>query len=119
MKKNELEEMLESLGWTVEVLRGVKYWATGMRASIKLGGSIVYLFAGERTGDNPLYARSRQEILNDAENDVLHTTTFKRLIEKDAKVGRTKSIPGIERTFNSVAELGIQLAMMGLCREND
>lgn len=116
MKKNELEEMLESFGWTVEVLRGVKYFATGMRASIKLDGSVVYLFAGERTGDCSPHARSRREILRDAENDVLHTTTFKRLIEKDAKVGRTKNIPGIARTFSSIAELGIQLAIMGLCR---
>ena len=111
MKKNKLEETLESLGWTVEVLCGVKYWATGMRASIRLDGSVVYLFAGERPGG----VRSRQEILDAAENDVLHTATFKRLIEEDAKTGRTKSIPGIARTFSSVAELGIQLAVLGLC----
>lgn len=115
MKKNELEKMLESLGWTVEILHGAKYWVTGMRASIKIGGSIIYLFAGERTGG----MRSRREILNDAENDVLHNTMYKSLLEEDVKTGYTKNIPGIARTFNSVAELGIQLAAMGFCRGKD
>lgn len=115
MKKNELEETLESLGWTVEVLRGAKYWATGMRASVRAGGGVVYLFAGERTGG----ARSRREILNAAEDDVLHTATYKRLLEEDAETGRTKSVPGVARAFNSVAEFGIQLAAMGFCVGKD
>ena len=116
MKKNELEEILESLGWNVKVVQyGANYWATGMRASIRIGGSIIYLFAGERPAATRLYARSRREILNAAENDILHTITFKRLIEEDTKTGRTKSVPGIARMFSSVAELGIQLAAMGLC----
>lgn len=107
--------MLESFGWTVEILRDAKYWVTGMRASIRIGGSVIYLFAGERADDT----RSRREILAAAENDVLHTITYKRLIEEDTKTGRTKIIPGIARTFSSVAELGIQLAVMGLCGGKD
>ena len=107
---HKLEKTLRSLGWRVSVSFRKDLWACGMEATLRQGNFVIYLFAGERPRDN----RTRWQVLNTAERDILHNTTYVRWFKNiDGEEG-SRCVFDVPQECKSVEEFGVQLTLYGL-----
>ena len=107
---HKLEKTLRSLGWKVSVSFRKDLWACGMKATLRQGNSVIYLFAGERPRDN----RTRWQVLNTAEYDILHNMIYVRWFRNvDGEEG-SKPVFDVPQECKSVEEFGVQLTLHGL-----
>lgn len=106
----KLEKILRSLGWRVSVSFRKDLWACGMEATLRQGNSVIYLFAGERPRDN----RTRWQVLNTAERDILHNMTYVRWYRYVDGEQVSICVSDVPQECKSVEEFGVQLTLCGL-----